>query len=368
MSSATTRGSAFRQSILLTAAGICFAVVALLTGAGKVWGQGGVTFGIRPAAESAGAYFAYTLEPGAKKTDSALVTNSGGAALTLQVYSADAITASGGGTAFGAFGERRTGVGAWVSTPQAQLNLAAGATVAVPVTIAVPLGMAPGEYVAGIVVEAPPRAGAAGGTVNTIVTERAGVAIVVRVPGTAVEKLAVGSFCFNQETGSRYFEIPVRNVGAVVSTANGTFRLETEKGVHVFERVVELGSVIPTLDTVVRVHSPQDPPPGKYVARLSLRQKDGQEVQRDSSITVPEKRANGCDREAAPNGQQSDQGKGDNFEVHATREAAVQVKDEAGSWLTLVLLAALGATTGALVFVLLRHRRQRRQGGPGLSA
>ena len=41
--------SVFRRSTFLTAVGICIAVVTLLAGVGGVRGQGGVTFGIRPA-------------------------------------------------------------------------------------------------------------------------------------------------------------------------------------------------------------------------------------------------------------------------------------------------------------------------------
>ena len=356
MSSATTRESVFRRSVFLAAAGIGIAVVTLLAGVGGVRGQGGVTFGIRPADESTGAYFSYTLEPGARKTDSAIVTNNTAAALTLKVYPADAITASGGGTAFAGFGERRTGVGAWVSTPQTDLNIAAGATVAVPVTITVPPGLAPGEYVAGIVVEAPPKAGTVAGSVNTTVTERAGVAIVVRVPGAATEKLAIGNVCFNQETGSRYFEFPVKNQGAVLSTATGTFRLETDKGVHVFERSVEIGSVIPTLETAVRVHSPQDPPPGKYTARLVLTQKDGQEVARESNLTVSEKKVNSCRTEEAKN-LSANQNSDDNFGVQTAQDTGSGV-----AILPLLLLPALGVGLAALAFLLWRNRRPRSQG------
>lgn len=362
MISAPTRRSGFRRGVILAAAGACLAMATLLTGWGPARGQGGPTFGVRPADESASAYFNYTLEPGARKTDTALVTNNTGAELALKVYAADAITASGGGTAFGGAGERRTGVAAWVSTAQAELNIAAGATVAVPVTITVPQGTAPGDHVAGIVVEAPPKAGA-GGNVNTTVTERAGVAIVVRVPGPEKEKLTLGEFCFNQETGSRYFEIAVKNEGTVLSSATGTFKLETENGTQVFERPMELGSVIPTLETVIRAHSPQDPPPGKYVARLTLKQKDGQEIQRDSKIKIPEKKVNGCKTEGAVKGARDGQDKNDNFAVQG-------VKDIGGGsvLLVLALVAALGVMTAALGFVLWRNRRKGSQDGPGTSA
>jgi len=47
-------------------------------------GQGGQTFGISPADAAAGAYFTYTLDPGASKSDRALVSNYTGTEMTLQ--------------------------------------------------------------------------------------------------------------------------------------------------------------------------------------------------------------------------------------------------------------------------------------------
>ena len=196
MNPGQTKEKRLRWAVFSTAFGLLLGV-GLLATSSSARAQSGSTFGIRPADESAGAYFSYTLEPGARKTDSALVSNNTGAELTLKVYAADAITASGGGTAFGAEGEQRTGAAAWVSTAKAVVNIPAGATVSVPITISVPAGAAPGDHIAGMVVEAPPKGGAVG-NVNATVTERAGVAVVVRVPGATVEKLTVGNFCFNQ--------------------------------------------------------------------------------------------------------------------------------------------------------------------------
>ncbi|MBA4181393.1 MAG: hypothetical protein C0506_12450 [Anaerolinea sp.] len=357
MNTTAIRRSDFRRAAFLALASVCFGLLALLANGGAARGQGGLAFGISPADEGFGAYFSYTLEPGTTKTAVARVSNNGSAVISLRAYAADGISASGGGTAFGAFGEKRTGVGAWLSLAQTQLNIDAGAAVAVPVTIAVPAGAAPGDYVAGIVVEAPPKAGAAGGNVNTSITERAGMAIVVRVPGAAAEKLALGNLCFNQETGSRYFEIPVQNQGAVISTATGTFKLETASGTHVFERPVEMGSLIPTLQTVVQVHAPQDPPPGKYTARVVMTQKDGQELQRESSITIPEKKVNGCKTEVIDKITGQSLGAADNFAVDAVQAG----EPGSGSNTVMILgsLIAAGLIVWGLGIFIWRNRPRR---------
>ncbi|MBI5949500.1 MAG: DUF916 domain-containing protein [Chloroflexi bacterium] len=338
----------------------------LLAAPGHTAAQAGISFGIQPmpggpGATGTGGYFTYTLAPGAKATGQAIVTNEGATAVTLRVYAADAITASGGGTGFANGGESPTGAAGWVSVSAGQVTVGPGQQEVVSITVAAPAAATPGDHVAGIVVEAAPRPGAAG-NVNTVIVERAGVAVVVRVPGETVEKLALGEFCFNQETGSRYFEISVLNQGTILSKGTGRFRLETEPGQPVFERSVELGSVVPTLDTVIRVHSPQDPPPGRYVARLTLRQSDGVEVERHTQLTIPEEKVNGCAREAAVRGAR-DEGSDDNFAVQT-----IQDFSGGASLLILALVAALALMTWALVFVLWRNRRSGRddaRGTPG---
>ncbi len=348
--------------MLLAPAAVAALVFAgsLLGGHGDASAQsGGISFGIQampggPGSTGRSGFFSYTLSPGAKVTDQAIVTNEGTAAITLRVYAADAVTASGGGTAFGNAGESYTGALNWVTTGASQVTVEPGKQEIVSITIVVPVNATPGDHVAGVVVEAAPKAGA-GGNITTQVTERAGVAIVVRVPGETTERLVLGEFCFNQETGSRYFEIPVLNQGTVLSKGTGRFRFETEPGRPVFERTVELGNVIPTLDTVIRVDSPQDPPPGKYVARLTLRQSNGIDVERHTSLTIPEKKVNGCAPQSGVAGAR-DEGTGDNFAVQT-----VQDLGKGASLVVLSLVAALGAMTWALVFVLWRNRRRGSQ-------
>lgn len=356
MTATITRKSTRNRRFLAGALVATFAAIALLAGGSVAKGQGGQTFGIGPADAAAGPYFIYTLDPGASKSDKALVSNYTGAAMTLQAFAADAVTATGGGTAFGARGEKKTGVGEWISMNQGELNLAPGAAVSVPVTVTVPAGTHPGDYVAGLVVQAPPKAGAVG-NVSASVTERAGVAILVHVPGATKEKLAIGTACFNQETGSRYFEVPVKNQGDILTAAAGTFKLETEAGERVFDRPVELGAVIPTLDTVFRVDSPQDPPPGKYVAKIALTQKDGEEVKRDSKVSIPDQKVNGCKVEAET---RTIDNSGDNFNVKHSQSSEAT----SGTSLTVVgLSAALVLMAIVLLYVLWRTRKLLRHGG-----
>jgi hypothetical protein len=89
------------------------------------------------------------------------------------------ITAIGGGTAFAAADEDRTGVRLWIQSSVSEVTLAPGARQSVAFSVTVPSDAAPGDHIAGLIVEAPPKAGQAGGVQTSVVERRR--AVVVRV-------------------------------------------------------------------------------------------------------------------------------------------------------------------------------------------
>ncbi len=286
--------SALGGTALLAAA----ALLALAVSLDAVNGQGAINFGIRPAQAgpddpTGGAYFTYTLEPGASIEDQAVVINSGEEPVNLKLYAADGVTAIGGGTAFAAADEESNGVRSWLSTDASEMELAAGERVTVPFTLQVPPDARPGDHVAGWIVEGPPKAGGGQGVAATVV-ERVGVAVVIRVPGPTEEHLFVGGLCLNQETGSNYFEASVENDGNVLTKANGSLSLTTKDGTEVFERPVELGTVLPGDKTLLRLDAPLDPGPGSFVAELTLKQSDGTNIHSISDIKIGDEKVNGC--------------------------------------------------------------------------
>ncbi len=261
-------------------------------------GQGLANFGIRPANVSdddptGGAYFTYSLEPGARVEDQAVVVNDGEEPVALKLYAADGVTAIGGGTAFAAADEERNGVRSWLSTDATEMELAAGERVTVPFTLQVPPDARPGDHMAGWIVEGPPKTGGSG--VAATVIERVGVAVVVRVPGPTQERLSLGGLCLNQETGSNYFEASVENDGNVLTKANGSLSLTTKDGTEVFDRPVELATVLPGDKTLLRLDAPLDPGPGSFVAELTLKQPNGTNIHSISDIKIGDEKVNGCE-------------------------------------------------------------------------
>jgi len=274
--------------------------------------QGPLVFGIQPArsrAVTAGgaSYFEYTLAPGDSIDDSLVVSNGSGDELILKLYAADGITSINGSTAFAGPDDVRSNTRSWLRASVSDILVPASQSVTVAFHVDVPADASPGDHVAGWVVEAPPRAGAAAG-IGTTLVERAGVAVVVHVPGDTTQQLVVGGICLNQETGSNYFEIPVRNDGNVLTWAKGSFTLLRKGGDEVFSRPAELGNVVPADGTLLRLDAPFDPGPGDYVAEVRLAQPDGRTVEARAEIKIGEKKANGCNPAAAGVKQEPGQG------------------------------------------------------------
>ena len=290
-----TRGKITSGVALLSAALLALAGFSATAG-----GDGPVRIGIQPAHQPSGqgAYFSYEMKAGSTTTDQAVIINSGQEALALRLYAADGITAINGSTAFAAADEQRTGVHSWLSTEVSDVQVAPGDRATVPFSVSVPADAPAGDPVAGGVIESLPKARASGGVAATIL-ERAGVAVVVRVPGPTEEKLVLERICLNQESGSNYFETPVRNEGNVITKGTGTFTLTTPDGLQVFARPAELGAVLPGDDTLLRIDAPFEPDPGEYVAALELEQPDGQRAATSSPVDIGTEKVNGCTAVAA---------------------------------------------------------------------
>jgi hypothetical protein len=293
--------------VLLTAiaAAACMAIAA---GTGSA--QSPLVFSIEPQWDPAitaerRPYFTYELEPGRDISDYVVISNHGQAAVTLSLYAADGITSINGSTAFAGKDEVRSNVRLWLTAAAASVELPAGQATRLPFSVRVPADATAGDHIAGWVVQAPPKVGAAGGLAASVV-ERAGVAVVVRVPGPAEHRLVLGSICLNQETGSNYFEVAVRNDGNVLTKAEGAFTLTTKAGDDVFQRAADLGNVVPGDGTVFRLDAPFDPGPGEYVASIAMKQTDNQDVEASSAISIGDKKINGC----AQGARQPEQGDG----------------------------------------------------------
>jgi hypothetical protein len=244
--------------------------------------EGKISFGIRPTKAHEGipesfSYFIHTLTPGAHTSDAALVINKGEVPITLKLYAADAVTAVNGGTAFAAEGEEKNGVAHWLSPSVGKLSLQAGEERVVPFTIKVPPDASPGQHVAGLVLEAvADSAGSADGSAQTQlmvnVVRRAGVAVLIDVPGPHVAGLEVTGICLRQQNGDdgAIFEYAVRNTGNVYVRGQGSLAIVVSGGMKLASIPIEMDAVLAGDATHFQVPHPALLPDGSYVLSVSL--------------------------------------------------------------------------------------------------
>ncbi len=348
-------GSGLRWATLLG----FLVVLALSSAPPNANAQGPVSFGIRPVRSAPDtapdrSYFTVTLEPGAQANDVAVVVNGSNDRVNLILYAAEGITAINGSVAFAGADGGGSGTRDWLSTSVSEVSLAPRESTQVPFTISVPSDALPGDHVAGWVVEGPPKAGSSEGVALTVL-ERVGVAVVIRVPGPVQEQLIVGTMCLNQESGSHYVEITVGNAGNVLTTAEGSLRIDTEGQEPVFDVPIELGSIVPGDTTLYRADLPAALLDGDYLATTALQQADGRNLQASTSVNVVGLNMNGClpFREV--------EGAGPDAPVQAITNL---VSDSDFPWITSGLIALILLLIALLVAREIRERRGRPTAGP----
>ena len=196
---------------------------------------GGVSFGIRPTKATEGqeetySYFSYRVSPASTFSDEALILNDGEETITLKLYSADAITAQNGGTAFveyeqEAMGMRR-GASAWVTPSLNEVTLAPGEEVAISFEINIPADASSGQHIAGLIVEGEPEIisvdAESGLDVETI--RRVGVAVVMDVEGEKNAGLEINNISlYQQNEEGTTFAVELSNTGNIFLRPKGFF-------------------------------------------------------------------------------------------------------------------------------------------------
>ncbi len=278
---------------------VTIAVIALGAAFGTAAEADTIRFSIAPERDGR-AFFSYALGPGLVVSDTAVVRNASATPIGLRLYAADAVTATNGGTAFLGFGQFRDHAHTWLTTRSGTIAVPGNGSIAIPFRITVPKDATAGDHVAGLVVETAPQESSTGGFAAAIV-QRAGVAVVVRIPGRTMSSLARGEVCLNQQSGSNYLQLVAANQGDVLTKAAGDLSLKSESGAEVFHRAIDIGTVLPHDSAFVRIDAPADPGPGRFVAQLRLTLSDGTTSTLDAPITVAATNANGCaTADAAP--------------------------------------------------------------------
>lgn len=181
--------------------------------------SGQVTWTVRTASNSFGAdrsSFSYNVNPGGSLKDALVVANRGKTPVKLTVYASDGFTTATGQLDLRAHADKQTGIGAWVHATPTALTVAAGKTVQVPFTVALPANATPGDHVGGIITSL--TAPDSTDTVN--VERRLGIRIKMRVGGDLKPALTVENAHLSYSGGNASLRYTLHNTGNATQSAD----------------------------------------------------------------------------------------------------------------------------------------------------
>ena len=217
----------------------------------------------------AGSYFDLTMRPGETRNLHVDVANHGQVAIAVRTYASDVYTIVNGG-----FGGRlresaRTGMTTWLDYRDDVSVLAAGTSSRRAFAVTVPARAAPGEYIAGLVLENDePILG--GGAVGLAEIIRQAVAVVVTVPGPRAPAIAIGGATHLIVAGRSIVSVAVENTGNVRLKPMVGFTLFDGAGRQISQASLRMDTFYAHTTTTVELPLASLLAPGAYTIRLSL--------------------------------------------------------------------------------------------------
>ncbi|HEY0387496.1 MAG TPA: hypothetical protein VGC71_03545, partial [Gaiellales bacterium] len=180
---------------------------------------------MHPASGPSTSYFTLSSRAGDTVTAGTLeLDNPRKRRAVVRIDPVGALTASTLGSAYGVAGSAISREAAWVGLPTRRIVLAPGATVRLPVTVAVPRGIGAGDYLSGISVEALGQHHQARVRGNIAVSsiQRYAVGMLVKVPGPRSPLIHITSARIAREPAGLTFYLHARNAGnAILQNVRG---------------------------------------------------------------------------------------------------------------------------------------------------
>lgn len=259
---------------------VTITVSAVEVGAQQTDEAGQVGFGIRPVTANplepmSFGFFVNSIEPGDEVAEHARVFNEGSDPIRLLIHVTDATTAINGGTAFGSGAEPQTQAASWISLDVSELELQPGENQIIEFAIDVPEDAEPGEYIAGLVVQAKPEdienSEDDGTQFGVNVIYRVGVAVVIDVPGPRVTNLIVADLHIRDITDEgTLLSVVVENTGNVMVRGTGSFTVTSGGGDAIAILPITIDTVLPGDLGLFLIPYPEILPDGDYQLWASI--------------------------------------------------------------------------------------------------
>jgi hypothetical protein len=198
-------------------AGCAVATIAFLLGTVPVH-AGTQPPAIRPAHRSASSYLSYQLGAARTISDGVVLTDVTTDPADYVIYAVDGYTSPSTGVVYQDRSAPVAGVSTWISLGATTAHLVSGRSTTVGFTVSVPPGTAPGDYVGAIMAEN--AASARGSSLSGLaldVRQRAGLAVVIHVPGPTHIGFVLGPVSIHVENASRQvLDIPMQSTANVL--------------------------------------------------------------------------------------------------------------------------------------------------------
>jgi Bacterial protein of unknown function (DUF916) len=281
---------------LAAAVVVAAAVVTPVLPAAAAPAGGNGQFGLTPVPDSAGRaapYFMLTMAAGESATDTALVSNEGQVAEKLKLSRATGVTAGNGGSAFSQEFQGCSGTSCWVSGLAGEVTVPAGAAERLQFTVRVPAGTPPGQYLAGLTVEAatPPPSVQVGSngkaTARAIIIERVtvGVAVTVGVLSRMTTRLRIPDVTGEAIGPTARLNMDLANTGQTFAHGTGKASCTVAGKSHSF--AVHAATVLPHDQAVIAVNAPGLPEGVAMPCAVWLGYGNGLIARWAGSVTVP---------------------------------------------------------------------------------
>lgn len=275
--------------LALTAVPVAQAQPAGTPAAGGVEETAGPQFVLRPAGSADGSYIDLTLDAGASTDVAIVLANVDDEPIALRTFAADAFTLVNGG-----FGVRDdaavpTAPTTWLTYEPATIDFGPSEGVERTVTISVPPGTAPGQYISGLVLQTAEALEIEGsGMFRQIV--RKVIAVLITVPGPLEPGFTLGAPELVANPGATLLSVPVMNSGNVLVKPAGDLTLTGPGGAEVLRAPLQLGSVYAGDATTIELALPPGLTPGDYTVDVVLAD-EATSIEAslaDATVTMPE--------------------------------------------------------------------------------
>lgn len=245
-------------------------------------------FLFRPLDQPDGSYIEVNLAAGETQQFTVIAANQHDEPIALRTYSTDAYTLVNGG-----FGLREelpepSAPTTWLDYATETIDFAPGQSIERTFSVTVPEETPPGQYVTGLVLQtAEPLEVPGTALFQQIIRKVIPVSIIV--PGPIEAGADIGDPSIELTGGVRALDFSILNTGNYRLRPEGTLALTESNGRETLTSPIQMGSVYPGHETVIRVGIPQQLPAGDYTIDMELIDPDTgwSTTVTDAPITIP---------------------------------------------------------------------------------